>query len=78
MKPWAIATAVLLILTLYGFLLPVRAHAYLDPGTGSYLFQLALATIAGGLFAIALFWRRIKVFFKNLFSKQRIDEEQDD
>jgi len=48
---------------------PRNAHAYLDPGTGSYLFQLLLAALLGGLFAIKLFWKKIKEFSKNLFSK---------
>jgi hypothetical protein len=47
-----------------------NACAYLDPGTGSYVFQVLVAAVIGGLFAIKMFWQRIKHFFGNLFSKR--------
>lgn len=43
-------------------------YAYLDPGTGSYIFQIIIATVIGGFFAIKLFWQKIISFFKKLFS----------
>ena len=46
-----------------------NAYAYLDPGTGSYVIQVVIAAFLGGLFAIKMFWTKIKTFFKNLFSK---------
>jgi len=49
---------------------PQKAYAYLDPGTGSYIFQLVIASIIGGLFAVKLFWTKIVLFFKNLFSRK--------
>ena len=61
-----------------GFAFPAHAHAYLDPGTGSYVLQLVLATIVGALFAVTLFWRRIKLFFKNLFSPQENDKHDEE
>jgi hypothetical protein len=60
------------------FALPARAHAYLDPGTGSYFFQLALAAIVGALFAVRLFWSRIKAFLWHLFSKEQGKEQDAD
>jgi hypothetical protein len=44
-----------------------EAYAYLDPGTGSYVFQLLIAFVIGGLYAVKLFWAKIVSFFKNLF-----------
>jgi len=52
-------------------LLPQAAFAYLDPGTGSYFFQVIVATIVGGLLTIKMFWQKIKNFFINLFSKKQ-------
>lgn len=69
---------ILIVLTLVFFLFPARAHAYLDPGTGSYVLQLALAALVGALFAVRLFWGRIKSFFKKLFSKQTGAEQDED
>ncbi|CAB1065081.1 hypothetical protein D1BOALGB6SA_9878 [Olavius sp. associated proteobacterium Delta 1] len=53
------------------------AHAYLDPGTGSYMLQMVLAALFGALFAVKLFWNKIKLFLKNLFSKQLAGKEND-
>lgn len=47
-----------------------NAFAYLDPGTGSYLFQVLVAAIIGGLFTIKMYWQKIKVFFNNHFPRK--------
>lgn len=46
------------------------ANAYLDPGTGSYIIQIAIATFAGAVFALKMFWNNIKTFFMSIFSKK--------
>ena len=51
------------------FVLPSPAHAYLDPGTGSYIFQLLLAALVGLGFLIKVYWKKIKSFFARLFSR---------
>ena len=45
------------------------AHAYLDPGTGSYMLQIAIGALLGGIFAIKHFWGRILLFLKHLFAR---------
>lgn len=50
------AAALMLLFPLYQF-------AYLDPGTGSYLFQILLAGLLGAGMAVRIFWGRIKSFF---------------
>ena len=39
---------------------PRRVHAYIDPGTGNYLLQIIMAALFGALFAIKVFWTKIK------------------
>jgi len=63
-----------LFLVLWSFAFARPAYAYLDPGSGSYIFQLIVASLIGILFAVRLFWGKIKMFFKNIFSKQDSDE----
>jgi hypothetical protein len=46
-----------------------RAYAYLDPGSGSYLFQIMLASFVGTAFAVKAYWIQIKNFLKKLFHK---------
>jgi hypothetical protein len=45
------------------------AHAYLDPGTGSYILQMIVAGLLGAAFALRMFWARIKRFFAGVFSR---------
>jgi hypothetical protein len=49
--------------------------AYLDPGSGSYLIQLLLATLLGSLFLLRTYWGRVKAFFQG---KPPPDEEEHD
>lgn len=59
------------------FLAPLkREFTYLDPGTGSFLLQLLLATFLGSLFLVKTFWKRIKTFFGRLFSRNKLNIEQ--
>ena len=60
------------------FLLPMvfqDVHAYIDPGTGSLMIQLIIASLVGAAFMIKIFWRRIKAFFNNRFSKARRSDD---
>jgi hypothetical protein len=60
----------LFILASFVFLLfPRFVNAYIDPGTGSYVFQVILAAIVGSLFALKIYWRKIILFLKKLFAK---------
>ena len=60
---------------LFGFLFIILtagdAHAYLNPGTGSFIFQLALAAFLGGLLTVRLYWNRVRAFFKRLFTGEK-------
>lgn len=49
------------------------AHAYIDPGTGSYIFQVLIAVLIGGLFFFKNAFRHMIDFFKGLFSKNNED-----
>jgi len=66
---------------LFSFLLyllfPRQAYAYLDPATGSYITQIVIAAVIGGLFAIKQYSYKIKTFFKNRFpKKEALDEDE--
>lgn len=54
----------LLLLLLGLILIPARpAHAYLDPGTGSYAIQILVGVLFGAGYMIKVFWSRIISFF---------------
>ena len=44
-------------------LLPARADAYLDPGTGSFIFQAILGSLVVISVTVKLFWNRILGLF---------------
>ena len=48
-------------------------HAYLDPGTGSLVFQTAVAALAALGYAFRSYWGRIRTLFRRRQS-QRPDE----
>lgn len=52
--------------------------AYLDPGTGSYIFQLLLAGLLGALFLLKVYWKKVKSSIVNLFSGREHEMEGDE
>lgn len=58
------------------FLIAARnAHAYIDPGSGSYILQLILAGLLGAGVAVTIYWKRIKASISGLFSRGRREED---
>lgn len=35
---------------------------YIDPGTGSLVIQVLIASLVGGLFMLKVYWRKVKAF----------------
>lgn len=52
-------------------LFSVPAFAYLDPGTVSYVVSMIAGLFIAGGAAIAIFRRKIKLFFQNLGKKKK-------
>ena len=44
--------------------------AYIDPGSGSYIFQLLVGAFVGVAVAIKVFWRRVFAFFTGKLSRK--------
>ena len=55
-----------------------RDQGYLDPGSGSYIIQLILASVMGALFMLGVYRKKVSDFFRNLFSKKSNDDEPDE
>ena len=56
-----------------------HALAYLDPGSGSYLFQLAAAALLASMFTTRMYWYKVKDWFKSLGApKVEASKEKDD
>ena len=67
-----INTGMMLLLSI--LLLPTHdVPAYLDPGTGSFLVQLLIGGIVGGIVLLKAYWTKIRAFFSK--QDQTIDSE---
>ena len=49
---------------------------YLDPGSGSYILQVIIAAVLGGLMFFKNFWIKIKSFFVKPKPKEELKEEE--
>jgi len=63
---------------LFHMTFPYKVCAYLDPGTGSFLIQLLIGALFGGLLAVKLFWHNVKNFFKKPSAKEKKLEKHED
>ena len=51
--------------------------AYLDPGTGSLIIQIAIGAVAGGLVTAKVLWKHIGSSFARMFSRSsRLEHTQ--
>ena len=58
-----------IVIFLSFFILTTKAHAYLDPGTGSIILQAIVGAFAAFFTSIYIFWARVKNFYKKIFKK---------
>ena len=47
------------------------ACAYFDPGTGSMLIQLLMASVLGFIFTMKIYWRKFNNIIKNILGKDK-------
>ncbi|MCD6297543.1 MAG: hypothetical protein J7M30_10350 [Deltaproteobacteria bacterium] len=67
---------VMLLCAVFPLVFAKRAHAYIDPGTGSMLVQAALAAVAAASVSIGVFRRRIRSFFGRLFGRKKDKKDE--
>jgi len=63
---------VLLLIPLFG---TARfAHAYVDPGSGSFLFQMLVAGMLSLAFTVRHYWSQVRSYVRRLFSSGAPDD----
>lgn len=63
---------IIILLTFFMYsLLITPADAYIDPNTGGFFFQTVAPFVYGILGMIVVFWKRITLFVKGLFSRNK-------
>ena len=60
-----------IIISLFFFIFTTKAHAYLDPGTGSIILQAIVGAFAAFFTSIYIFWNKVKNFYKKIFNKNK-------
>lgn len=56
--------------TYFLLVLPSRAEAYFDPGTGSLVLQVLAAFLVG----LGVFWTKIKTWVSSLFNRKKNED----
>lgn len=52
-----------------------RPSAYLDPGSGSFILQLIIASLVGGLFALKLYWKKVRDFLRSALRRKNHEDQ---
>ena len=68
-------TSALAVVLIFLALVPATAHAYLDPGSGSYLLQIIVAGILSSLFLVKTYWHKIKSVFTRGSSQPESEDD---
>lgn len=76
MKKNARIAKIILYLGVLFLLFPRPAHAYIDPGNGSYLLQITAGILFSALFFFKNWWGKIKGLFLKIFTRK--DEQTAD
>lgn len=63
------------LLVIYAYVFATPLYAYLDPGTGSFLFQLLIGAVVGGIFVIKSYWLRLKNWISG--TKPEVEQQPD-
>ena len=67
----------LILNTIAIFLIVTNAYAYLDPCSGSFIFQAIIGFLAALSASFLYYWTKVKNFFLKLFKKNNNDEKTD-
>jgi hypothetical protein len=66
------------VVTLSPFIVVSDLHAYIDPGTGSYVFQLVIAGLLAASFGIKAIWMRVINFLRSILRFNARKPHQDE
>lgn len=68
----------LALIVFYCVLFAPDTYAYLDAGTGSQIIQIVIAGSVGAIFALKVYFKKIKLFFVSKFGKKSKTELKSD
>jgi len=66
-----------MILPVIAVLIPmIGTHPYLDPGSGSFILQILIATVVGSLFLVKVYWNKLKALFKKTPTDPQVAKDE--
>jgi len=68
----------ILTITIILVIFPPKTHAYLDPGTGSYIIQILFGALVGGLFILKTYWLKIMAIIQSLVKRFKSSQKPND
>jgi hypothetical protein len=71
MKYWHHVMRAAVLVTLLCLILAPETHAYVDPGSGSFILQFIIAALLGAGLTLKMYWRRGQEFLAGLISKRQ-------
>ena len=78
MKRLMVFVDVIVLINILQLVFTSSALAYIDLGTGSYIFQMLMAGLLGSLFAMKATWRSLKSYVARWFSGNSPDQDEHD
>ena len=70
MAPVRRSASIVFMVCCFVMFLSDHVYAYIDPASGSYIFQMLVASLLGALYAGKVYWQSIKSFATRLFTKK--------
>ena len=61
----------ILIVIFFYLIFSNKAHAYFDPGTGSFIIQAILGILAAGFTTVLITWAKFKNFLARVFKRDQ-------
>jgi hypothetical protein len=62
------------VLLAVAFFAVAPLHAYIDPGSASYVFQLVIGSALGALFIVRSYWAGLKSYIGRAVRSRRVRE----
>jgi hypothetical protein len=67
---------ILIFIGIFGFI--PSAQAYIDPGSGSFIVQMLIASLLGATFTLKMYFKNLKQKILHLFSSQKDQNNKDE
>ena len=65
---------IIIVVSIFIFF-PTPLHAYMDPGTWSYIFSVLIAVFAGFIYYLRIIWEKVKELYNKMFIRKNTSDK---